>query len=90
MKENLLDDFIENPKPYNATYLAEFIKSTLSRYEVFTGDDILVNITCEHSKSLYDLFKWCEENPQPQDKIEAALHLMIPGYDRARFMLLLK
>ncbi len=84
---NLLDDFIENSKEYNSTALAKSIESFVDRGLNYKNDSFSVVISgFDPSKSIKDVLQFCIENPQPKEKLEKAIDLMISGWERAMFM----
>jgi hypothetical protein len=86
-----LDDFLANPKVYNATAIAKFLRAAVSRSKYFIGDEISVTISVtDDSKSIKDVLAWCAENPQPVDKLSKAIDLMVSGWERAKMVELME
>lgn len=86
-----IDDFLAHAEVYNATALSQYISSMVRRSANLTGGEIAVSVSgIDTTKSIKEVLKWCVENPQSAEKLSKAVDLMIPGWERAKFMELLE
>lgn len=87
-KKNILEDFLDNPVPYNKTAIVQFMHRHVKNLSWCTGGEpILFGAEdIDESKDLNALNAFIQANPPRQAVVEKVLEEMMPGGPHSRLL----